>query len=298
MDVVAAISHLPPRFADWFAARGWTLRTHQAGMIAAAQAGRHALLVAATGAGKTLAGFLPSLIALEGGGTGAVHTLYISPLKALAHDVRRNLLSPIADMALPIRVETRSGDTPSDRRARQKAVPPDILLTTPESLSLLLSHADAAHFFGGLDTVIVDEVHAFGTGKRGDLLQLCLARLQAYRPALRRVALSATVADPAEWQRWLAPGGQAQDVALVTGEEGAAADIRILLPDLPASACAGGKAETAPRTPWSGHSAKYAIPAVMAEVEKHRTTIIFVNTRGIAELTFQELWKVNDRGLP
>jgi ATP-dependent helicase Lhr and Lhr-like helicase len=276
---------LPPAFADWFAGRGWQVRSHQAGMIEAAAAGRHALLVAATGAGKTLAGFLPSLIDLSAHDpVGKVHTLYISPLKALAHDVRRNLLLPIEEMALPITAETRSGDTPSDRRARQKAQPPDILLTTPESLSLLLSHDDAFDYFADLNTVIIDEVHAFGTGKRGDLLQLGLARLQAIAPAMRRVALSATVADPDEWRAWLAPGGEIDSVALVMGEAGADPDIRILLPD--------------GRTPWSGHSAKYAIPAVMAEVEAHRTTIIFVNTRGIAELTFQELWKVNDRGLP
>jgi ATP-dependent helicase Lhr and Lhr-like helicase len=317
MQAVSADSHLPPVFSDWFAARGWRLRAHQRAMIDAACAGEHALLVAATGAGKTLAGFLPSLIALaeagggggsSGGGSG-VHTLYISPLKALASDVRRNLLLPIEAMALPIRVEARTGDTPSDRRARQKAHPPDILLTTPESLSLLLSHEDAPLFFADLDTVVIDEVHAFGTGKRGDLLQLGLARLQAIRPALRRVALSATVADPGQWRGWLAPGGDIESVRLVEGEPGAAADIRILLPDPPAGIHAGEKAETAGihagekaeksvRVPWSGHSGKYAVHAVMTEIERHRTTIIFVNTRGLAELIFQELWKANDKGLP
>ena len=285
MERVPPDSHLPPVFADWFAAKGWRLRDHQAGMIDAGQAGEHALLVAATGAGKTLAGFLPSLVALAAGETGkGVHTLYISPLKALATDVRRNLLIPIEEMALPIRVESRTGDTPSDRRARQKASPPDILLTTPESLSLLLSHEDAPLFFAALDTVVIDEVHAFGTGKRGDLLQLGLARLQAIRPELRRVALSATVADPDLWRGWLAPGGDIDSVRLVTGDPGAEPDIRILLPEN--------------RVPWSGHSGKYAAHAVMAQIEAHKTTIVFVNTRGLAELIFQELWKANDKGLP
>ena len=285
MDRVSPDSHLPPVFADWFAAKGWRLRDHQQGMIDAAHAGEHALLVAATGAGKTLAGFLPSLLALTttGGGSG-VHTLYISPLKALATDVRRNLLIPIEEMALPIRVESRTGDTPSERRARQKASPPDILLTTPESLSLLLSHEDAPFFFADLDTVVIDEVHAFGTGKRGDLLQLGLARLQAIRPELRRVALSATVADADAWRGWLAPGGDIDSARLVTGDPGADPDIRILLPEN--------------RVPWSGHSGKYAAHAVMAQIEAHKTTIVFVNTRGLAELIFQELWKANDKGLP
>lgn len=285
METVPTDSHLPPAFADWFAAKGWRLRDHQSGMIDAARTGEHALLVAATGAGKTLAGFLPSLIALhERHESAGVHTLYISPLKALATDVRRNLLIPIEEMALPIRVESRTGDTPSDRRARQKSSPPDILLTTPESLSLLLSHEDAPLFFAALDTVVIDEVHAFGTGKRGDLLQLCLARLQAIRPRLRRVALSATVADPDAWRGWLAPGGDIDSVRLVTGDPGAEPDIRILLPEN--------------RVPWSGHSGKYAAHAVMAQIEVHKTTIVFVNTRGLAELIFQELWKANDKGLP
>jgi ATP-dependent helicase Lhr and Lhr-like helicase len=268
-------------------------------MIAAAQARSHALLVAATGAGKTLAGFLPSLIdiAARGSGTG-LHTLYISPLKALATDVRRNLLIPVEEMRLAVTVETRTGDTPGDRRARQKAKPPDILLTTPESLSLLLSHEDAGLFFAALDTVVIDEVHAFGTGKRGDLLQLALSRLQAIRPSLRRVGLSATVADPAAWCDWLAPGADGSSVTLVEGEAGTEPDIRILLPETPASACAGERADKGPRVPWSGHSGKYAAHAVMEEIAVHRTTIVFCNTRGLAELIFQELWKANDRGLP
>ena len=276
---------LPPVFADWFAQRGWALRTHQAGMLAAARDGRHALLVAATGAGKTLAGFLPSLVDLhERGGGNGIHTLYISPLKALATDVRRNLLAPIEEMGLAISVETRTGDTPADRRARQKAKPPDILLTTPESLHLLLSHEDAARAFAGVRTLIIDEVHAFGTGKRGDLLQLSLARLQRLAPGMRRVALSATVAEPERWKAWLAPGSDPALVTLVEGDPGADPDIRILLPE--------------GRVPWSGHSGKYAVPAVMEEVARNRTTIIFSNTRGLAELLVQELWKANEDGLP
>jgi ATP-dependent Lhr-like helicase len=285
MDDVIATSHLlPPAFAEWIAGRGWRLRTHQAAMIEAGRAGEHALLVAATGAGKTLAGFLPSLIDLAEAPSNGLHTLYISPLKALAIDVRRNLLIPIEEMRLPVRVEARTGDTPSERKARQRKDPPHILLTTPESLSLLLSHADAARLFADLRCVIIDEVHAFGTGKRGDLLQLCLARLQGIAPRLRRVALSATVADPEAWRAWLAPGSDRAIVRLVEGEAAAEPDVRIMLPES--------------RVPWSGHSGKYAAQAVIEEVAQHRTTIIFVNTRGLAELIFQELWKVNDAGLP
>ncbi len=280
----AMAATLPPVIADWFAAKGWHPRRHQLGMLDVARAGDHALLVATTGAGKTLAGFLPTLTELiEQPGEG-LHTLYISPLKALAVDVQRNLIAPVDEMGLDIRVETRTGDTPSDRRKRQRERPPHILLTTPESLSLLLSYPDSVTMFAGLRTIVVDEVHAFATGKRGDLLSLCLARLQAIAPALRRVALSATVADPDGYRAWLAPNGDIDAVTLVQGEAGAEPDIAILLPQ--------------GRVPWAGHSGRYAAAQVMEQIAAHRTTIVFCNTRALAELIFQDLWKANDAQLP
>lgn len=275
---------LPQVLEDWFAGRGWAPRSHQRAMLAAARRGDHALLVAPTGAGKTLAGFLPTLADLIDRPTDRLHTLYVSPLKALAVDVRRNLLTPIEEMALPIRVETRTGDTPSDRKARQRVKPPHILLTTPESLSLLLSYPDAALMFADLQTVIVDEVHAFATQKRGDLLSLSMARLQTINPALRRVALSATVADVDAYRAWLAPDGDIDTVAGVLGEAGAEPNVTILIPE--------------GRVPWSGHSGKYAANQVMAEIAAHQTTLVFCNTRGLAELIFQELWSANDANLP
>ncbi|WP_052310910.1 ligase-associated DNA damage response DEXH box helicase [Sphingobium xenophagum] len=275
---------LPPVLEQWFAARDWTPRVHQRAMLAAARRGDHALLVAPTGAGKTLAGFLPTLTDLIEQPTDRLHTLYVSPLKALAVDVRRNLMTPIEEMALPIRVETRTGDTPSDRKARQRIKPPHILLTTPESLSLLLSYPDAALMFADLQTVIVDEVHAFATQKRGDLLSLSMARLQTINPGLRRVALSATVADVDAYRAWLAPDGDIDTVATVLGEAGAEPNVTILIPQ--------------GRVPWSGHSGKYAASQVMAEIAAHQTTLVFCNTRGLAELIFQELWSANDANLP
>ena len=275
---------LPQPLADWFASRGWTPRRHQLDMLAAGRAGRHALLVASTGAGKTLAGFLPTLAELIETPNEGLHTLYVSPLKALAVDIQRNLVTPLDEMGVSLRVETRTGDTPSDRKARQRIKPPQILLTTPESLSLLLSYPDSFTMFENLRTIVIDEVHAFATGKRGDLLSLCMARLQRISPALRRVALSATVADADGYRAWLAPDGDIDTVTLVEGEPGADPDIAILLPE--------------GRVPWSGHSGRYAAEQVMAEIETHRTTIIFCNTRSLCELIFQDLWKVNAMGLP
>ena len=275
---------LPQPLTDWFASRGWHPRRHQLDMLREARAGRHALLVATTGAGKTLAGFLPTLAELIEQPTEGLHTLYVSPLKALAVDIQRNLVTPLDEMGVDIRVETRTGDTPSDRKARQRVKPPQILLTTPESLSLLLSYPDSVTMFAGLKTIVVDEVHAFATGKRGDLLSLCMARLQRISPTLRRVALSATIADPDGYRAWLAPDGDIDEVALVQGEAGADPDITILLPE--------------DRVPWSGHSGRYAAQQVMAEIEAHETSIIFCNTRSLAELIFQDLWKVNTDSLP
>ncbi|WP_380787925.1 ligase-associated DNA damage response DEXH box helicase [Sphingomonas sp. R86521] len=279
-----AVTDLPPILENWFAARGWRPRRHQQEMLAEARAGHHALLVAATGAGKTLAGFLPTLAELVEDPTEGLHTLYVSPLKALAVDVQRNLLTPIEEMGLDIRVETRTGDTSSDKKARQRVTPPQILLTTPESLSLLLSYPDSFTMFEGIRTIVVDEVHAFATGKRGDLLSLCMARLQRISPGMRRVALSATVADADGYRAWLAPDGDIDQVASVQGEAGAEPNIAILLPE--------------GRIPWSGHSGRYAAEQVMAQIEAHRTSIVFCNTRSLAELIFQDLWKANVNSLP
>ena len=280
----AHLTRLPPIIADWFAGRGWRVRGHQLAMLDAARGGDHTLLVAATGAGKTLAGFLPTLVDLVQNPAEGLHTLYVSPLKALAVDVRRNLLTPIEEMGLPIRVETRTGDTPSDRKARQRIRPPQILLTTPESLSLLLSHPDSALLFEGLKTVVVDEIHAFAKEKRGDLLSLAIARLQTLAPDLRRVGLSATISDPDAYRSWLAPDADIDAVRLIDGEKGADPDLSILIPD--------------GRVPWSGHSGRYAAAQVMQLIEAHKTTLVFCNTRGLAELIFQQLWAANARTLP
>jgi len=278
------LTDLPTPLAEWFAARGWHPRTHQLDMLREARAGRHALLVAATGAGKTLAGFLPTLAELIETPRTGLHTLYVSPLKALAVDIQRNLMTPLDEMGVDLRVETRTGDTSSDRKVRQRVDPPQLLLTTPESLSLLLSYPDSFTMFAGLRTIVVDEVHAFATGKRGDLLSLCMARLQRIAPDCRRVALSATVADADGYRAWLAPDGDIDTVALVQGETGVDPNITILLPQ--------------DRIPWAGHSGRYAAEQVMREITAHRTTIVFCNTRSLAELIFQDLWKANDAQLP
>jgi ATP-dependent Lhr-like helicase len=283
---VLSASPLPERFRHWFEGRGWAPRPHQLDLLARARAGRSVLLVAPTGAGKTLAGFLPSLVELAERRPGGLHTLYVSPLKALAVDIARNLETPVREMGLPVRVETRTGDTPAHKRARQIARPPDILLTTPEQLALLLAHPEAREFFAGLRRVVLDELHSLVTSKRGDLLSLGLARLHALAPELAAVGLSATVREPDDLRRYLVPQrGGADDLAdLVVVAGGAAPDIRMLTVD--------------ERLPLAGHTAALSMPAIYDLIRQHRTTLVFVNTRLQAEYVFQALWSLNDDSLP
>ncbi|MGU3495581.1 ligase-associated DNA damage response DEXH box helicase [Xanthobacteraceae bacterium A53D] len=340
---------LPEIFQRWFAARGWLPRKHQLDLLASARAGRSTLLIAPTGAGKTLAGFLPTLVELhearspearkarakakkaEEGTIGRtppprtspLHTLYISPLKALAVDIARNLEAPVAEMGLPIRIETRTGDTSASRRQRQRRDPPDILLTTPEQIALLLASKDAEFLFNGLKRVVLDELHALVTSKRGDLLSLALARLRSIAPGLQTVGLSATVAEPDDLRRYLvrqgadlpkkeesahrsppsagdrvgdaqAPRGLGLSPArkrrtealadLVIAAGGAAPDLSML--------------ESQARMPWASHTALHALKDVYALIASHRTSLVFVNTRWQAEMLFQELWRINDDNLP
>ena len=303
-QTASAAAILPPPFLKWFAERGWSPRAHQIELLSRAQAGKSVLLIAPTGAGKTLAGFMPTLVDLAGRpkrepgeAHRGIHTLYISPLKALAVDIERNLGKPVAEMGLPVTVETRTGDTPTHKRQRQKLSPPDILLTTPEQLALLIASSDAGRFFRDLRYVVFDELHSLVTSKRGHLLALGLARLRSLQPELLTIGLSATVAEPDELRRWLVSqnaaaadtplrsvGGPPPQADLITVAGGAKPDISIL--------------DSEEHVPWSGHSSRYAVPEIYEAIRNHRTTLLFVNTRSQAEMLFAELWRVNDDTLP
>ncbi|MBE7734240.1 ligase-associated DNA damage response DEXH box helicase [Devosia faecipullorum] len=275
---------LPPVIADWFASRDWSPRQHQLEVLASHRSGASQLLIAPTGAGKTLAGFLPSLVDLADGGFDGLHTLYISPLKALAVDVQRNLSTPIAEMGLPIRVEARSGDTSAAKRARQRTRPPQILLTTPEQLALLISHPQAELMFASLRRVVLDELHALVTNKRGELLALGLARLANLAPELRITALSATVARPDLLRDWIATPLPDRPTELLRMSGGAPPELTIL--------------QTEERLPWAGHSGRYAHRELYNIIQQHKTTLLFVNTRSQAEMLFQGLWDINEDMLP
>jgi ATP-dependent Lhr-like helicase len=300
IDRTEAAPLLPDLFARWFAGRGWAPRPHQLELLAKAKGGRSTLLIAPTGGGKTLAGFLPTLVEFYEAATPArrlvstgrelrrsrgLHTLYISPLKALAVDIARNLEIPVREMGLNVRLETRTGDTPASKRQRQRRYPPDILLTTPEQLALLLASADASYLFGTLRRVVLDELHSLVTSKRGDLLSLGLARLFALTPRLTTVGLSATVAEPEDLARFLVPQrhGETARADIVVAQAGAQPLVSML--------------DTEAHLPWAGHSARHALGEIYHLIKRHKTTLVFVNTRSQAEFLFQELWGVNDDNL-
>ena len=241
----------------------------------------------------------------------------------------------MADLRLGVTIETRTGDTSVAKRKRQRATPPDILLTTPEQVALLLASPDSFTLFADLRRVVFDELHAIVAGKRGDLLCLDLARLRRIAPAMRTTGLSATVRDPAELQRWLVgqrDGARSSPVKRGRGTtrsvvEGAATASRPRIeapqPPPPPSAvplprCAGEDAphlarlalappgapadltilDTEQRMPWSGHSARHALGEVYAAIRRAGMTLVFVNTRSQAEFIFQTLWTLNEDNLP
>jgi ATP-dependent Lhr-like helicase len=329
---MAEATALPPRFEEWFTTRGWAPRPHQLAMVEKGRQGRDALLIAPTGGGKTLAGFLPSLIELAErpprNTPAGIHTLYISPLKALAVDIERNLATPIREMGLNIVAESRTGDTGEARKQRQRLRPPDILLTTPEQLALFCAWEGARTYFEDLSCVIIDEAHALWPSKRGDLLSLGLARLQRFAPNMRRVGLSATVDDPGLVRRWLGFNASTALDPPPVGEaaEGRRGDIPANARSLPppsATPTPSPRGEDLPepihtvdlvlgqggaqpivevlvsggRVPWAGHTAEHAMAEIYEIIKGAKTTLVFVNTRFQAEFAFQELWKLNDDGL-
>lgn len=267
---------------NWLKHKGWKYYPHQLETLEKAQNGRDVLLTAPTGGGKTLSGFLPSIVdlSIHSHPPQQLHTLYISPLKALAVDVHRNLMQPIEETGMPIHVETRTGDTPSGKRQRQKAKPPHMLMTTPESLALLLSDEHAPQYFKYLRFMVIDELHALMHSKRGDLLTLNLTRLTQLAPQAQRIGLSATVSDVSTAQHYFCRPGKGT-VVQVAHE--VPPEIEILTSEA--------------HIPWSGHVANYAIPEIYQRLIQSTMSIVFVNTRAQAERIFQSLWACNQKQL-
>jgi ATP-dependent helicase Lhr and Lhr-like helicase len=301
-DPSSVLGRFSPATREWFRAAFAEPTPAQVGAWQAVSAGRNALVVAPTGSGKTLSAFLWALDRLAVGGAPddpqrRCRVLYVSPLKALAVDVERNLRAPLAGIRATaqrlgtrqpdISVGVRSGDTPATERRRFGKTPPDILITTPESLFLILT-SQARESLRGVDTVIVDEVHAVAGTKRGAHLALSLERLAELLDApAQRIGLSATVRPVDEVARFL---GGPQPVEVVAPAHGKEVDLRVVVPveDMTELGTVGGLGDDELEGAASGSDRRASIWPHVEErivdlIEEHRSTIVFANSRRLAE---------------
>ena len=261
----------------WFAARGWKVFPFQRAVWKAALAGESGLLHANTGSGKTYAVWFAALqrgMRASSRKKGGLRVLWITPMRALAADTQRALEETAADLAPGWTIGARTGDTSSAERARQSKGLPSTLITTPESLSLLLSHAQAAAQFASLDMIIIDEWHELMGSKRGVQVQLALARLRKWQPGLVVWGLSATMGNLAEAREVLLGEGNG---VLVEGEMRKELLVDSLIP------------ENVSRFPWGGHLGIQMLNPVVAEIEKYNATLVFTNTRSQSELWYQHI---------
>lgn len=271
-------------FRGWMSRRGWEPFPFQEEVWSAFRRGGSGLVHAATGAGKTLAVLGgPLMEMLETGPRSAppLEILWVTPLKALARDTTAALQEAVEGVGMEWRVELRTGDTPSGARARQRRALPTILVTTPESLSLLLTHPDGAERFGGLRCVVVDEWHELLGGKRGVQTELALARLRRWVPGLRTWGLSATLGNPEEAAEVLL--GPGAGVQVVEGPTGDPPVVDSLIPLDPT------------RFPWAGHLGITLLPAVLEHLEQGGTHLVFTNTRYQAEQWFRSIVEARPR---
>ncbi len=275
---------LPPEpLRDYFAARGWRPHAYQEACWKAFAEGASGLVTVPTGAGKTYAAYGGPLAELASGWKGSssdsssLRLLYVTPLRAVSRDIEKALRAPIDALGLPFAVGSRTGDTGSSERARQRQRLPEILITTPESLTLLLTYPDAPQVFGGLRAAIVDEWHELTASKRGAQTELALARLRRFAPGLRTWALSATVAKPEAAARQ-AVGVGVEPTVIAAGVERPIV-VESLLP------------QRIERFPWSGHLGLAMLGPLLEWLDPARSTLLFTNTRSQAERWFAEILK-------
>ena len=263
----------------WLKKKGWSLYDHQIETLSLIKEGFDVILHAPTGGGKTIGGFMPSIDDFINNNykSQEFHTLYISPLKALTTDVQRNLLNPINDLKINIKVETRTSDTSTYNKAKQIKKPPNFLMTTPESFALLMARTDVINLFKNLKFVIIDELHTFFDSKRGHLLSLNLARLRSIKP-FQVIGLSATLKNTTLAKKYLSNN---KNTKLVSTHSKVTPEITIL--------------NSGNRIPWSGHSPRYALSEIYSEILKFKSSILFVNTRAQAEILFESLWAINNK---
>lgn len=259
---------------EWLSkTKKWSLLPFQQEAWEKIHEGKSGLISVPTGAGKTYAAYLPALSMLHDQPLKGVRILYITPLKALAKDLEQALKEPIVDLKLPYKVERRTGDTSYSQKARQQKSLPEILLTTPESLSLLLTQKDIEKQFANLKMIIVDEWHELLSTKRGVLLELGLARLKKWSPQAQIWALTATINNLQEAAQVAV--GVDRTPTLVTAQMDREIIIDCILP------------ESIQNLPWAGYLGIRMLPYVIANLDLNSPTLIFTNTRSQAERWFQ-----------
>ena len=265
----------------WFAAQGWNTFAFQEEVWAAHAAGESGLIHAPTGMGKTYAALMGPLACAPASGADAnapaLTLLWITPLRALASDTTLAIRRAATALQPQWTVDLRTGDTPASVRARQDRRLPTILVTTPESLTLLLSRADWRERLAHLETVVVDEWHELLASKRGVQVELALARLRGARPALRAWGLSATLANLDQALQCLVGMSPRMPTRIVRGLEAKTIEIATAHPP------------TIERFPWAGHIGTRLVPEVVRAIDRARTTLVFTNVRSAAEIWYQAL---------
>ena len=268
------------RADSWFDARGWQPFEFQRDAWSAYLEGRSGLIHSPTGTGKTQAAWLGSVLeALSSGETepNVLRVLWVTPLRALAHDTASNLREPLEHFGLPWTVELRTGETSSASKARQRTKPPACLVTTPESLSVLLSYPDCEKLFRQVRCVVADEWHELMGTKRGVQTELGLARVRALAPGVRTWGVSATLGNTEQAMRVLL-GSRAAEGELIAGHAPKAIEIETLIPERGVASY-----------PWSGHLGMHLVDQVIDRIRAAGTTLLFTNTRSQAELWFKAL---------
>lgn len=260
---------------QWFVDQGWQPLKFQREAWQAQNNGESGLIYVPTGSGKTYAAVFPSLARLLKNPSAGLQLLYITPLRALSRDVEKAIAKPCADLGLTVRIETRTGDTKASLRRKQKQSLPQVLITTPESFALLLSYPEAQEQFRQTKMVVIDEWHELAGSKRGILLELGLARLRSFSPAVQTWALSATLADPAGAAQLAV--GEGRHPVIVKAEIERNVFLRSLIPD------------QVDAFPWTGHLGLAMRDKLVADLDIHRSTLIFTNTRYQAEKWYQEI---------
>ena len=270
----AHLASLEPVFT-WFAKQGWEPLAFQQETWQAYLAGRSGLIQVPTGSGKTYAAVMGAIAAMLATPEKGLRLLYLNPLRALSRDIEQSIQRPIAEMGWNLRVESRTGDTSSAKKTRQLKNLPDILITTPESLALMLSYAGSKEFFKSLRGIILDEWHELLSSKRGTQTELCLSYLRGVRPDLQTWAISATLGNVEEAAQ-VAVGVDAKPVIIRTNLQRPTV-IKSILP------------ESVDTFPWAGHLGLHLFESLVSALDIERSTLIFTNTRSQAERWYQAI---------